>query len=79
MNGYGDDDHLIGASFDMIRRAQTQLDVLSRQGTTSDAILQRIELCDVLLTEIFGIRTSLASHVADARKLQGVNGQDLCG
>jgi hypothetical protein len=31
-------------------------------------ILRRIKLCELLLSEIVGIHTSLALHAADARK-----------
>jgi hypothetical protein len=61
-------DRHIGESFDTIRYVQTQLDRLSLQRATPMAISRRIELCNVLLREISGIRASLARDIGRSRE-----------
>ena len=68
MNCCDADGHLVRVSFDTIKQAQKELVLLSREDAAPAVILQRIKLCELLLSEIVGIRTSLTLHVADARK-----------
>lgn len=55
-------------SLTIIRRVQGELNVLTSSSTTPTGLASRIELCEVLLREISGIRSSLAEHLKDARE-----------
>ncbi len=56
------------SSLQTIRLAQAQLYQLNGEGATPTVISCRIQLCDVLLGEISGIRANLARHIAHARE-----------
>jgi hypothetical protein len=66
----------VGALFDSsfqdslstIREAHSQLHLLKGMSTTPTVLASQIELCDVLLAEISGIRSSLASDIKLARR-----------
>ena len=74
-----------GASFDcalrdslsVIRQTQAQRDVLTGMASTPNVLASQIELCDILLVEISGIRDSLAKDLGSRpmrpRKLQVLN------
>jgi hypothetical protein len=61
----------IGASFDctlrdslsVIRQIHAQRNVLTGMASTPNVLASQIELCDVLLVEISGIRDSLAKDL----------------
>jgi hypothetical protein len=55
------------SSLQTIRQAQAQLCELDDAGATCAIISNRIQLCEVLLGEIYGIRASLARHMAHTR------------
>ncbi len=55
------------SSLSAIRRAHLQLHLLTGKCTTATAIASRIELCDFLLVQISGIRSSLANDLRHAR------------
>jgi len=75
----------IGASVDctlrdslsVIRQTQAQRHVLTGMATTPNVLASQIELCDILLVEISGIRDSLAKDLGHkpilARKPQLLN------
>jgi hypothetical protein len=62
---------VIGASFDralreslgVIRQTQAQRHVLTGMASTPNVLTSQIELCDILLVEISGIRDSLAKDL----------------
>jgi hypothetical protein len=54
-------------SLDMIKEAHVQLDVLTGMSTTATVLASQIELCDVLLIEISGIRSTLARDLQHTR------------
>jgi hypothetical protein len=60
-------DSSFNASFCTIREAHIRLRVLKGVSATATVLASQIELCDVLLAEISGIRSSLASDIRDAR------------
>jgi hypothetical protein len=55
-------------SLSVIRQTQVQLHVLTDMTTTANVLASRIELCDVLLVEISGIRSSLAKDIQLTRE-----------
>lgn len=66
-HAYNLGDYALWDSLSTIRRAQVQLHLLNGEGATPTAIASRIQLCDILLGEISGIRSSLARHLERAR------------
>lgn len=64
------------SSLQTIKLAQAQLYQLNGEGATPTIISCRIQLCDVLLGEISGIRARLARHIAHTREDVG-SGQQL--
>jgi hypothetical protein len=55
------------SSLTAIRQAHDQLHVLTGMCTTATVLASQIELCDVLLVEISGIRSSLAKDLNYSR------------
>jgi hypothetical protein len=55
-------------SLSAIRESQVQLDVLTGMTTTANVLASQIELYDVLLVEISGIRSSLAKDLQRTRE-----------
>ncbi|MCA1453716.1 hypothetical protein I6F35_10885 [Bradyrhizobium sp. BRP22] len=66
-NIYDSDDCVLWDSLNAIKQAQIQLHLLNGEGANPTVIASRIQLCDVLLGEISGIRTSLAKHLEYTR------------
>lgn len=67
-------------SISAIKEAHNQLDLLTSSSATATALASQIQLCDVLLYEISGVRSRLAKHlktrrttVPDAREHVGLN------
>jgi hypothetical protein len=61
-------------SLSVIRQTHVQLHVLTGMATTANVLASQIQLCDVLLVEISGIRNSLARDLRRTRKpLQVLN------
>ncbi|WP_279667624.1 hypothetical protein [Bradyrhizobium sp. SSUT112] len=58
----------VSDSLSIIRQAHVQLHALTDVTTTANVLTTRIELCDVLLGEISGIRGSLAKDLRRTRK-----------
>ena len=66
---------VIGASFDddlrdslrLIRQTHAQRHILTGLASTPNVLESQIELCDVLLVEILGIRASLAKDLGTGR------------
>lgn len=66
----------IGPSFDgalegslsVIRQTHVQLHALTGMTTTANVLASQIELCDVLLVEISGIRSNLAKDLRRSRE-----------
>jgi hypothetical protein len=66
---------LVGGSFNgalwhslsAIKQAHAQLYLLTGMQTSPTVLASQIELCEVLLDEISGIRTSLAKNLKQAR------------
>ena len=58
----------VSASLSIIRQTQVQLHALTDMTTTTNVLTTRIELCDVLLSEISGIRSSLAKDLRRTRE-----------
>ncbi len=54
-------------SLTAIREAHVQLHLLTGKSTSPTALASRIQLCDVLLGEISGIRSSLARSLEHRR------------
>ena len=50
----------LGSSLSAIKQAHDQLRLLTGTATTATVLARQIELCDVLLVEISGIRSSLS-------------------
>ena len=57
----------VSASLSIIRQTYVQLHALT-DATTTNVLTTRIELCDVLLSEISGIRSSLAKDLRRSRE-----------
>jgi hypothetical protein len=64
---YKSADCVLWDSLNAIKQAQVQLHLLNGEGANPTVIASRIQLCDVLLGEISGIRTSLAKHLEYTR------------
>ena len=62
-------------SLSAIKHAHEQLRLLTATGTTATVLAWQIELCDVLLVEISGIRSSLAKDLHYARGAPQPGGQ----
>lgn len=58
----------VSDSLSIIRQAHVQLHTLTDVTTSANVVTTRIELCDVLLGEISGIRSSLAKDLRRTRK-----------
>ena len=54
-------------SLGTIKNAHSQLGRLTSSSITPKALASQIDLCNVLLDEISGIRSNLAKHVEDRR------------
>ena len=65
----------VSDSLSIIRQTQVQLHALTDVITTTNVLTTRIELCDVLLGEISGIRSSLAKDLQRTRERGGSSGQ----
>jgi hypothetical protein len=63
------------SSLSAIRRAHHRLHLLTGMDTTATVLASKIELCDVLLVEISGIRRSLAKDLNHARAAPQPGGQ----
>lgn len=59
-------------SLSVIRQTHVQLHVLTGMTTTANVLASRIELCDVLLGEISGIRSNLAKDLQRTRETSPV-------
>jgi hypothetical protein len=57
----------IGNSLTMIRQAHNRLHLLSSMHASPTVLASQIELCNVLLVEISGIRSSLARNIKQTR------------
>jgi hypothetical protein len=70
--------NVIGAPFDcalrdslsIIRQTQAQRHVLTGMASTQNVLASQIELCDILLVEMSGIRDSLAKDLGDRPALR---------
>jgi hypothetical protein len=60
-------DCALRSSLTAIKQAHDQLHFLTGMCTTPTVLASQIELCDVLLVEISGIRSSLAKDLNDTR------------
>jgi hypothetical protein len=58
----------VSTSLSIIRQTHVQLQALTDMTTTTNVLTTRIELCDVLLGEISGIRSSLAKDLQRTRE-----------
>jgi hypothetical protein len=65
-NSQFSDDFALRNSLSAIRRAQTKLDRLTRAPLTTTALESRIELCEILLSNISSIQNSLAENLHHA-------------
>jgi hypothetical protein len=65
----------LGSSLSAIKQAHDQLRLLTGTGTTATVLVRQIELCDVLLVEISGIRSSLAKDLNYTRGAPQPGGQ----
>ena len=65
----------LGGSLSTIKQAHDQLRLLTGTGTTATVLARQIELCDVLLVEISGIRSSLAKDLNYTRGAPQPGGQ----
>jgi hypothetical protein len=63
------------SSLSAIKQAHDQLQLLTGMGTTGTVLAWQIQLCDVLLVEISGIRSSLARDLNHTRGLLQPGGQ----
>jgi hypothetical protein len=63
------------SSLSAIKQAHDQLRLLTGTGTTATVLARQIELCDVLLVEISGIRSSLAKDLNYTRGAPQPGGQ----
>ena len=54
-------------SLSAIRKAHLQIDLMTSPSTTATAIALQIQLCNMLLVEISGIRSCLANDLQHAR------------
>jgi hypothetical protein len=61
-------DYTLRDSLSVIRQTHVQLHVLTGMTTTVNVLASQIELCDVLLVEISGIRSSLANDLRRTRE-----------
>lgn len=66
-NSQFSDDLTLQNSLSAIRKAQTKLDRLTSAPLTPTALESRIELCEILLSNISSIQSSLAADLHDAR------------
>jgi hypothetical protein len=57
----------LGGRLGAIKLAHDQLHLLTGMATTATVLARQIELCDVLLIEISGIRSSLARDLDHTR------------
>lgn len=60
-------------SLSAIKHAQIQRHLLTRMCTSPIVLASQIELCEALLVEISGIRSSLANDLRQARGLPQAN------
>jgi hypothetical protein len=58
----------LGSSLTAIKQAHDQFHVLTSMGTTASVLASQIELCNVLLVEITGIRSSLVNDLNHSRR-----------
>jgi hypothetical protein len=61
-------EYALRSSLSAIKHAHDQLHRLTGMGTTATVLASQIELCDVLLVEISGIRSSLAKDLRYTRR-----------
>jgi hypothetical protein len=64
----GFSDGAVWHSLSAIRHAHIQLHLLTGMRTSPTVLASQIELCDVLLVEISGIRSSLAKDLKETRQ-----------
>jgi len=62
-------------SLSAIKQAHDQLHLLTGMATTATVLAWQIELCDVLLIEISGIRSSLARDINHTREAPQPDGR----
>ena len=65
----------LGGSLSAIKQAHDQLHHLTGMATTATVLASQIELCDVLLIGISGIRSSLAKDLNHTRGAPQPDGQ----
>jgi len=65
----------LGSSLSAIKQAHDQLHLLTGMDTTATVLASQIELCDALLVEISGIRSSLAKDLNYTRGAPQPGGQ----
>jgi hypothetical protein len=65
VNGFSDGE--LWNSLSAIRQAHIRLHLLTGMRTSPNVLASQIELCDVLLLEISGIRSSLARDLKQTR------------
>lgn len=63
----------LGNSLNAIKRAHMQLNILTEMRASSTLLASQIELCDVLLVEIAGVRSSLARDLKQTRDAPALN------
>jgi hypothetical protein len=63
----GSCDYALRSSLSAIKQAHDQLRLLTGNCTTATVLASQIGLCDVLLVEISGIRSSLAEDLNSTR------------
>ena len=66
-NSQFSDDLTLQNSLNAIRKAQRKLDRLTNAPLTPTALESRIELCEILLSNISSIQCNLAEDLHDAR------------
>jgi hypothetical protein len=68
-------EYALRSSLRAIKHAHDQLHRLTGMGTTATVLASQIELCDVLLVEISGVRSSLCKDLNHTRGAPRPGGQ----
>jgi hypothetical protein len=63
------------SSLSAIKQAHDQRRLLTGRSTTATVLTWQIELCDILLVEILGIRSRLAKDLNQTRGVSRLGGQ----
>jgi hypothetical protein len=71
----GSNECALRSSLSAIKQAHDKLHLLTGMDTTATVLAWQIELCDVLLVEISGIRSSLAKDLNHTRGAPQPGGQ----